>query len=134
MVRAAIKPGIELAPTMFVAPPALAAAWECTLADDSLRWAPGVFDLFGLERGSALRREDVVLQYTAESRALLGHLRRHAIATCGSFTFEAEIRRLDGELRWIRIAADVVAKDGRATHLYGTKQDITAEIQIRRDG
>ncbi|MGN6270422.1 MAG: PAS domain-containing protein [Sphingomonas sp.] len=134
MVRAAIKAGIELAPAMFVAPPALAAAWECTLADDSLRWAPGVFDLFGLERGSALKRGDVVLQYTPESRALLDHLRSHAIATCGSFTFEAEIRRLDGELRWIRIAADVVAKDGRATHLYGTKQDVTAEMRARRDG
>jgi len=134
MVRAAIKPAIELAPTMFVAPPALAAAWECNLADDSLRWAAGVFDLFGLERGSALRREAVLLHYAPESRALLDQLRSHAIATCGSFTFEAAIRRANGDLRWLRIAADVVAKDGRATHLYGTKQDVTAEMQIRRDG
>jgi PAS domain-containing protein len=132
MQRAGIKPPIELAATMFLGTPALPAAWECDLADDSLRWAPGVFDLFGLERGGVLRREDVVLQYMPESRALLDRLRSHAIATCGSFTFEAEIRRPDGDLRWIRIAADVVARDGRATHLYGTKQDVTAEMLARR--
>lgn len=133
MLRAAIKP-LEFAAPVALGPPALAAAWECDLADDSLRWAPGVFDLFGLERGAALRREEVVLLYAPESRAMLDHLRGHAIATCGSFTFEAEIRRPCGDLRWIRIAADVVARDGRATHLYGTKQDVTAEMLARRGG
>ena len=134
MQRPGIKPLIEPAAPMSLCSPALPAAWECDLADDSLRWAPGVFDLFGLERGGVLRREDVLLQYTPDSRTLLDRLRSHAITTCGSFTFEAEIRRPDGELRWIRIAADVVARDGRATHLYGTKQDVTAEMQARRGG
>ena len=111
--------------------PALPVAWECDLADDSLRWAPGVFDLFGLPRHVPIRRSDVVRQYAAESRAELERLRDHAIATCGSFTFEARIRRPDGDLRWIRIMADVMTSDGRATHLYGCKQDITAEMRGR---
>ena len=51
-----------------------------------------------------------------------------AIARCGSFTFEAQFRRLDGALRWMRISADVACRDGRATHLYGLKQDITREM------
>jgi PAS domain-containing protein len=112
--------------------PALPAAWECDLADDSLRWSPGVFDLFGLPRDSIPLRDDVVRQYAPESRAELERLRGHAIATCGSFTFEAEIRWPDGSPRWIRIMADVVTRDGRATHLYGCKQDITAEMLDRR--
>jgi PAS domain-containing protein len=111
---------------------ALPAAWECDLADDSLRWSPGVFDLFGLPRGASVRRSDVVRQYTPESRAELDRLRSHAIATCGSFTFEAEIIRPDGTPCWIRIMADVVMQGGRATHLYGSKQDITAEMLARR--
>lgn len=131
MLRAVTTSPIELAATMFLGAPALPAAWECDLADDSLRWAPGVFDLFGLERGASIRRDAVVRQYTDESRALLDHLRSHAIATCGSFTFEAEIRRPDGTPRWMRIVADVVAREGRATHLYGSKQDITAEVLAR---
>jgi PAS domain-containing protein len=113
---------------------ALPVAWECDLADESLRWAPGVFDLFGLPRGAPIKRSEVVLQYLPDSRAELERLRSHVIATCGSFTFEAQIRSFDGALRWIRIAADVVSRDGRARHLYGTKQDVTAEMQARRGG
>lgn len=108
-------------------PPALAVAWECDLCDDSLRWTPGVFDLFGLERTRGIRRADIVAMYSPQSRATLERLRSHAIATLGSFTFEAEIKRADGKLCWLRVTADVLVRNGRATHLYGTKLDITAE-------
>jgi PAS domain S-box-containing protein len=103
----------------------LPAMWECDLADDSLRWSPGVYDLFGLPRGASITREDVLALYAPESLRELAALRRQAIATCGSFTFEAEICRPDGARRWIRIMADVITRDGRATHLYGSKQDVT---------
>ena len=108
--------------------PALPAAWECDLSDDSLTWTPGVFDLFGLPRGAPIDRRDIVALYDPDSRALLERLRRDAIATCGSFTFEARIHPQDGEERWMRVTADVIARNGQATHLYGTKQDITAEM------
>ncbi|MBC9033640.1 PAS domain-containing protein [Sphingomonas sp. JC676] len=106
----------------------LAASWECDLANDGLRWAPGVFELFGLPLGARLDRREIVEMYVGESRVLLDRLRADAIATCGSFTFDAQIRRIDGELRWMRLTADVLAQNGRAVRLYGTKQDITAEI------
>ncbi len=110
------------------APLALAAAWSCDLSDDSLTWSAGVFELFGIPQGSKLDRGEIVEMYAEESRELLGRLRAEAIATCGSFTFEARIHRRDGEMRWMRVTADVAAKDGRATHLYGMKQDITGEM------
>ncbi len=105
--------------------PPMPAAWECDLSDDSLRWTTGVFELFGLPPDQPVRRDDVVAMYSEDSRAELDRLRSEAIATCGSFTFEAEIRRADGEPRWLRITADVEARDGRAAYLYGLKQDIT---------
>ncbi|WP_342250099.1 PAS domain-containing protein [Sphingomonas sp. OTU376] len=101
------------------------AAWECDLSDDSLRWTPGVFEIFGLPPDVPLRREDAVAMYSAESQVELKRLRDDAIATCGSFTFEAEIRRPSGEVRWMRVTADVEVRDGRAAYLYGLKQDIT---------
>jgi PAS domain-containing protein len=104
------------------------AAWECDLADDSLSWAPGVFDLFGIPEGMRLDRREIVALYDEESRMALERLRSDAIARRGSFTFEAQIRRPDGDARWMRITADVACSDGRATHLYGLKQDITAEM------
>lgn len=131
MRAAPLKTVADLVMIMPEALPTLAATWECDLSDDSLRWSPGVFDLFGLPRGVPVERGAVVDQYTPESRAELDRLRSNAIATCGSFTFEAEIRQPDGSPRWIRIMADVVTRDGRATHFYGSKQDITAEISAR---
>lgn len=104
------------------------AAWQCDLRDDSLTWSDGVYDLFGLPRGGALERDAIVAMYLPESQAELARLRSAAIATCGSFTFEARIRRADGELRWMRVTADVVAENGVARHLYGTKIDVTDEM------
>ena len=109
----------------------LPASWECDLADDTLRWSPGVFELFGLPPDSRPDRREIVEMYVGESRALLDRLRAEAITTCGSFTFDAQIRRRDGELRWIRLTADVLVQDGRAVRLYGTKQDVTDEIAPR---
>jgi PAS domain S-box-containing protein len=109
----------------------LPAAWRCNLADDSLTWSAGVFELFGIARGSRVDRRAVVEHYCDESRDLLERLRSDAIANCGSFTFEARIRRLDGDWRWMRVSADVAVKNGRATHLFGMKQDITAEFDGR---
>ena len=108
--------------------PSLPTAWQCDLATEALTWDAGVFDLFGLERGDAIDRRSTLEMYMPESRQKLDRLRAQALATCGSFTFEAQIRRVDGDLRWIRISADVHKRDGRAMTLYGSKQDITAEM------
>ncbi|WP_422057623.1 PAS domain-containing protein [Sphingomonas sp.] len=104
------------------------ARWECDLGDDSLSWSDGVYDLFGIERGTTVTRGAIVAMYSAESREELRRLRATAIAECGSFTFEAKIRRPDGQLRWIRVTADVEAEKGVARYLYGTKIDVTDEI------
>ncbi len=127
--RLPMRWALELAPAAIedgagVLPP-MPAAWECDLKDDTLRWTPGVYELFGIDAGARIDRRAIVEMYTEESRELLGRLRSRAIAECGSFTFEAEIVRPDGTLRWMRVTADIAASNGRATHLYGLKQDIT---------
>lgn len=114
----------SVAPTL----PGLPARWWCDLADDSLRWESGVFDLFGIARGDRLDRRAIVEMYAGPSRDLLDRLRSSAIASRGSFTFEAEIVRADGATRWMRVVADTIASNGRTTHLYGTKCDITEEM------
>lgn len=109
--------------------PALPARWRCDLAGDRLTWTPGVFDLFGIAPGTPLDRRAIVEMYADESREMLETLRAQAIATAGSFTFEAWITRADGARRWMRVAADTWVSDRRVTHLYGTKWDITAEAR-----
>lgn len=112
----------------------LAAAWECDLSDNSLRWENGVYDLFGIARGERIDRRDTVAMYDEESRALLDRLRTDAIATRGSFTFEARIRRPDGEWRRMLVCADTWCSNGRVTHLYGSKRDITDGSMTGRSG
>lgn len=108
--------------------PACAGRWQCDLADDSLTWSPPVFALFGVEPGTPVDRRAIVEMYDSESRALMERLRARAIAERGSFTMEARIRRADGAMRWMRLTADIVCRAGKATQLYGTKQDITLEM------
>ncbi|UZK66145.1 hypothetical protein [Sphingomonas sp. M1-B02] len=88
-------------------------------------------ELFAIPEGYRLIRAETVAMYVDESRDLLEELRAEAIAQRGSFTMEARIRRLDGDLRTIRLFADTACRGGRATHLYGTKQDISDEVLIR---
>lgn len=110
----------------------LQASWQCDLRDDSLTWSEGVYDLFGLPRGSAVERADIVAMYSPESGAELTRLRSAAIRELGSFTFEAQIRRADGEIRWMRVTADVVCEGGVARYLYGSKVDVTDEMTARQ--
>jgi PAS domain-containing protein len=106
----------------------LPARWQCDLTDDRLTWAVGVFDLFGMDRHVRPDRRDVITRYLGESRDALEQVRAEAIRSGQSFVLDARIRRADGDIRWIRISADVLIRDGRVTHLYGQKQDMTAEF------
>jgi len=110
----------------------LPSAWSCDLKDNSLTWSRGVFDLFGIAPGTRVDRRDIVEMYVDESREQMERLRADAIAAGGSVTMEAQIRRADGELRWMLLTADVLCRDGRPVQLYGAKQDITIE-RMRRE-
>ena len=104
-------------------------AWECDLNTNLLTWTNGVFDVFGLPLGTRIRREDTLALYSDESRAEMERLRADAIARKQSFTMDARICRTDGSQRWMRLTASVVSHEGRPTHLYGMKQDVTQELE-----
>lgn len=110
--------------------------WVCTLPDEKLTWTDGVFELFGLDPQSPLRRQDIVELYTQASREELGAARSAAIRDGDGFSLDAEIITAKGVKRWIRITALVERMDGVPTRLFGMKQDITVEKtmmdQIRR--
>lgn len=104
-----------------------AGAWECDLDTNMLTWTDAVFDVFGLPRGISIRREDTLALYGEESRAEMERLRAEAIARHRGFTMDAKIIRPDGNQRWMRLTVGLVCRQGRPTHLYGLKQDVTQE-------
>ncbi|MGF9562895.1 diguanylate cyclase [Neorhizobium sp. JUb45] len=101
--------------------------WECTLPDQSITWTDTVYDLFELEPGSPLLRQDTVDMYKPESRRKLTELRSAALCEGDGFTLDAQIITAKGNLRWIRITAIVEREGGKPVRIFGMKQDITAE-------
>jgi diguanylate cyclase (GGDEF)-like protein len=101
--------------------------WQCNLDSNTLRWSSGVYDLFGIRRGTPLIREATADHYADHSRAAMEEARARAIATAGEFTLDAEITRADGQQRWMRLTAKVQTVKGRPEMLFGTKQDITKD-------
>lgn len=97
-----------------------AGCWECDLADSTLTWSGGVYDIFGLERGVMVGRDDAVRFYAEESRAKMERLRAHAIRHHRGFTLDVEIRAASGEARWMRLIA-APRQDGGRSVLHGLK-------------
>ena len=95
--------------------------WECNLADNSLIWSGGVYDIFGLPRGAPISRTEAVALYSEESRAAMERLRAHAIEHKRGFTLDAELRLIVGGRRWMRLIAAPVCDGDQVVRLHGLK-------------
>lgn len=101
--------------------------WSCRLADNALTWSQAVHDLFGIPVEEKLTRSLAASLYLPESRTAMEELRAYAIRHHRGFTLDAQLRRPDGDIRWMRLTAAPVLCEGRVVRLTGTKQDVTAE-------
>jgi PAS domain-containing protein len=98
-----------------------AGLWECDLLDDSLIWSGGVYDIFGLPRGTSVRREQAVALYCEDSRAKMERLRSYALKHRRGFTLDVDIRAAVGEHRRVRLIALPVCAGGNVVRLRGLK-------------
>lgn len=105
--------------------------WDCDLADQSLRWTAGVYDLFGIPRGERVDRPLAVSIYARRSRGAMEQLRAHALRFRRGFTVDVELRQPSGETRWMRLSAVPILRDDKPVRLRGLKQDVTAEYDVR---
>ena len=97
--------------------------WRCDLADNRLSWSVGVYDLFGLERGSPVDRCQAAALYTPDSRDAMERLRAYAIGHKRGFTLDVDIDRADGGRCAMRlVAAPVLDAQGDVIALHGAKQ------------
>jgi diguanylate cyclase (GGDEF)-like protein len=102
-------------------------AWECNLVNESLSWTDGVYDLFGLRRGSAIYRSAALDLYEDRSRREMNQLRSKAIDTGQGFALDCRIKAANGDRRWMRLVVGVGHEHGRPVRIFGSKQDVTAE-------
>jgi PAS domain S-box-containing protein len=103
--------------------------FDCLLADNSLSWSNGVYDLFGFPRGTIVTRAETLAVYAEHSRVLLERLRAHAIRHRRGFTMDAELRPASGGPRWMRLIAAPVCEGGRVVRIQGVKRDVTDEYR-----
>lgn len=107
--------------------PAAIGAWECNLANEALSWTDGVYDLFGLQRGSTIQRSSILDLYEAGSRSEMNRMRSGIIRNGGAFSLDCRIRTASNEKRWMRLIVGVGHQNGRPSRIFGSKQDVTAE-------
>lgn len=106
--------------------------WECDLATERLIWTDGVYDLFEMPRGMPVDRDKIVTLYEEPSRTEMERERERAIRDGTSFALDIQIRTARGNLRWLRLTADVERDaKGRSVRIFGTKQDITEEKAVQ---
>lgn len=107
--------------------------WRCDLPEDRLSWTAGVYDLFGLERGSRVARPHAASLYTPESRDAMERLRAYAIGHRRGFTLDVDIDRADGGRCAMRlIAAPVLDAQGEVIALHGAKQLLPPDAPASR--
>lgn len=104
-------------------------AWACDLSNQTLSWTDEVYDLFGMTRGAKLERAATLDVYQSQSRREMEQRRAAAIATGKGFSLDCQIRTT-GQSRWMRLRVGVGYELGRATRIFGSKQDITAEKKM----
>lgn len=104
-------------------------AWSCDLATEVLTWTDGVYDLFGLQRGSKLKRAATLDVYQSQSRSEMEQRRAAAIRTGTGFSLDCQLRT-GGQSRWMRLRVGVNYEHGRPVRIFGSKQDVTAEKKM----
>ena len=98
-----------------------AGCWECDLADDSLIWSGGIYDIFGLPRAAPVRRDEAVGRYCEHSRAKMERLRVYAIKHRRGFTLDVDIQPASGCARHVRLIAAPICEGNRVVRLHGLK-------------
>jgi PAS domain S-box-containing protein len=101
--------------------------WQCDLKDNSLNWTAPVYELFGFPEGEPIERPLAASLYLPDTRIAMEELRAYAIRHRRGFTLDAQIRRPDGDVRWMRLSAIPVIEGRQVVRLCGTKQDVTQE-------
>ena len=101
--------------------------WQFNLAEQSLYWTAGVYDIFELPRQTPITREMIMEYYAPTSLKAMEAARSQAIHDCSDFSLNIEIRTAKGNGRWVRLTGAVEARNGAAHSIFGVKQDITDE-------
>jgi PAS domain S-box-containing protein len=97
---------------------------------DSLRWSDRLFDIMGLPRGRAPRRDDAFERFPHAIRSILAEAMERMIQGGEPLELELPLIPREGSASWVRIYAVPAMRDGRCVELSGAVQDISDRKQL----
>ncbi|WP_156360038.1 PAS domain-containing protein [Sphingomonas sp. Leaf10] len=108
--------------------------WRLNLMDRRNLWSPEIFRIHGLPQGEEPSLEASINFYHPEDRAMVRAQIDRAIATGGSFAFDARLVRRDGTIRWVASRGQAERGQGaEVVGLFGVLQDTTEQVAAMSD-
>ncbi len=103
--------------------------WRINLGDNTVFWSPEVFRIHGIPAGPDPTLDDAIDAYHPDDRATVREHVERALATGGTFRFEARLMRDDGTLRWVTARGQAERGPGGAiAGLFGVFHDTTEQV------
>jgi len=109
-------------------------SWEQNLATDDVDWSDETFGILGLEPGAFKPTGAHFIQSVhPQDRKKVLAVWAAAVESQEGYTVDHRVVRPDGSVRHVRERADVVVDiRGVASHVVGTTQDITDQVEAER--
>ena len=104
--------------------------WELDLQSGRLFWSDEVFHIHGMEPGVQPSMEAAIAFYMPASVPVIQAAMADAIEDGSGFDLELQIRRRDGQSRWVRSVGAIEQVDGRPLRLTGAFQDVTERRRL----
>ena len=104
--------------------------WRLNILDRRVMWSPEIFRMHGVPPSEEPDLDAAIDFYHPDDRGMVRDAIDHAIATGGSFAFDARLIRRDGTIRWVasRGQADRALGAG-VVGVFGVMQDTTYQVQ-----
>ncbi|MGN7158628.1 PAS domain-containing protein [Sphingomonas sp. SAFR-052] len=108
--------------------------WRLNLMDRRNLWSPEIFRIHGLPPGEEPSLDAAIDFYHPDDRAMVRAQIERAIATGGSFAFDARLVRRDGTIRWVASRGQAERGQGaEVVGLFGVLQDTTDQVAAMSD-
>ncbi|MEM6585447.1 MAG: diguanylate cyclase, partial [Pseudomonadota bacterium] len=102
-------------------------SWRVDIATNELHWSDQVFAIHGVPIGTQINVEVAIQYYAPEDRAHVQETIARVLEDGQPFSFEATIKRADGQLRRIRSLGERIDVNGEPSSLAGVFMDCTEE-------
>ena len=103
--------------------------WKVDVINNEIYWSSKTYQIHGLDEKIKPTMEDAINFYVEEHRSIINEAVELAVATNKPWDLELQIRKVSGELRWVRAVGYPIIRDGELLRLEGTFNDITDRIE-----